>query len=109
VDEPVGENVIGGRRVDLDTGHLAVRERRFENIRETARRRADKDDGVAKDCGIDVGLLAGEELLLRIEQVDEGVGRIRAAPEIVEQGRAAKIDRTPEKTEDAVVRFHAPH
>ena len=54
-------------------GILPPRERRLEDVEQPRRRHADEHDLVPEDRRIDVRLLAGEDLLLRVQQVEERV------------------------------------
>ena len=109
LDEAARKNVVGHRRVDLHPRHPAVRERRLEHVEQPGRGGADEDDLVAEHRGIDPRHLAGQDLLLGVQQIEEGIRRVRAAFQIGEQRGAPEVDRTPEKVENAVRRPHAAH
>jgi len=59
--------------VNLDARHQAAREWRLEDVEEAGSGHADEDDLVLEHCRIDVGRLLGEQLLLRIQEIEERI------------------------------------
>ena len=93
----------------LDARHLAARERRLEDVVQPGRRDADEDDLVLEHRGVDVRLLARQDLLFRVEQVEERVARVRPTLHVGEQRRATEIDESPLVGLDAVRGAHRAH
>src|SRR6185436_10467091 len=82
-------------RRDVDAGHAAVGERRLEDIEETRRGRADEHDPIAEERGIDRRLPVVEDFLLRGHEIEEGMGLVGPALQIVGERRATEVDQRP--------------